>query len=38
MKKTFLSMTIIVFLLLCSSGIQAQDETMTKTPQNLSSI
>ena len=25
MKKTFLSMTIIAFLLLCSSGIQAQD-------------
>ena len=25
MKKTFLSMTIIVFLLLCSRGIQAQD-------------
>jgi hypothetical protein len=27
MKKTFLSMTIIVLLLLCSSGIQAQDAT-----------
>ena len=26
MKKTFFSMTIIVFLLLCSSGIQAQEK------------
>ena len=25
MKKTFFSMTIIVFMLLCSNGIQAQD-------------
>jgi hypothetical protein len=27
MKKMFLSMTIIVFLLLCSNGIQAQEAT-----------
>lgn len=27
MKKTFLSMTIIVFLLLCSNGVQAQNAT-----------
>jgi hypothetical protein len=32
MKKTFLSMTIIVFLLLCSNGIQAQS-TQTKLNQ-----